>query len=344
MLRYLRGYLAPDGSEPGFGDGDDARLLPLVPRPPRDHGYLLPVGVALFRDDALRPADAPLSEEALWLCGLDAERAWQAQAQTADAPSVSFPSGGVHVLRGPGLYVAMRSGPYGQNGVGGHAHNDQLSLVVHAAGRPLIVDPGTGAYTSDPVVRDRFRGTAAHATLILDGVEQSPLLDGRPFALPDCARAPKVFVEERGPTAALVGKHHGYARLGVTHRRRVVLLRRLAVVLVEDTLFGDNEAAVEVRFPVAEPARPGVRPSVRAQLAALAARLRPPGLDLDRAVELGVPPRAVLVPVTGSGLVATVQESWIAPRYGTVLPGPLVSFSGRLSLPVTATVAIVVLR
>jgi hypothetical protein len=243
------------------------------------------------------------------------------------------------------LYVALRSGPYGQNGVGGHAHNDQLSVVVHAGGRPLIIDPGTGVYTSDPVVRDRFRGTAAHATLIVDGAEQSPLLDGRPFALPDRARAPDVLVEERGATAALVGEQRGYARLGVIHRRRLVLLRRLAIVLVEDTLLGHGEAAVEVRFPLAEPARAGARSWVRARLVALAERLRPPGLDLERAVEIGAPtPRAVLAPVGASGLVPTVQQSWIAPRYGTVLPAPLVSFSGRLSLPVTATIAIVVLQ
>jgi hypothetical protein len=337
MLCAVRATLAPDGSEPGFGDGDDARLLPIVPRAPRDHAYLLPVGVALFGADGLRRAGAPPSEEALWLGGGAGLARWDAAAPTPDPPSVSLPTGGVHVLRSPRWFVAMRSGGYGQHGVGGHAHNDQLSLVVFADGAPLIADPGTGSYTADPVVRDRFRGTAAHATLIVDGEEQSPLFEARPFALPDGAQAPPVRLEDLGAAATLEGAHHGYRRLRARaiHRRRVTLDRALDVLVVEDTLEGRGTVAVELRFPVAEAAQIGASAALRARAAALARRLPP--LDLDRAVELGG--RIAIVPLVGCSLEPALCHGWFSPRFGRILQRDLVSFAGLLSLPMKAAVA-----
>ena len=197
MLVYLRHYVGPDGCEPAFGDGDDARLYPIVPRPPRHHAYLLPVGAALFGDPELRAERVPFSEEALWLGGPAARRVWAWLPPTRAPSSASFPTGGVHILRSAGWQVELRSGSYGQRGIGGHAHNDQLSLVAWLDGAPLVVDTGTGSYAADMVLRDRFRGTAAHSTVVVDGQEQSPILLGRPFALPDVARAPRVRLEDQ---------------------------------------------------------------------------------------------------------------------------------------------------
>jgi hypothetical protein len=342
MLEYVRGYLAPDGSEPAFGDGDDARLLPIVPRAPRDHGYLLPVGVAVLGAVGLRQSAAPFAEEALWLGGLAGRRAWEAAAPEPEPGVATFPSGGVHVLRSRSLYVAMRSGPYGQRGVGGHAHNDQLSLVVYVDGEPLIVDPGTGSYTHDPVVRDRFRGTAAHSTLVVDGAEQSPFLDGRPFALPDRARAARVAVEDLGDTASLAGAHYGYRRLGrvTAHRRKVTLHRRLGALVIEDRLDGQGEVAVELRFHLAAPARLGASAQTRARAAVLDGQLGP--LSLDRAVEIGAP-RAALLPVGECPLVPALGSGWFSPHFGAVYPEALVLLAGRLSLPLNMATAILVI-
>jgi hypothetical protein len=243
MFGFVAAYLGPDGEEPGFGDGDDGRVLPLVARPPRAHGYLLPLGAVHLGDATLKRADLGYAEEAAWLGGLAGYRAWQSMPEAMQARSASFPDGGVHVLRAGGEVVALRAGPAGQRGVGGHAHNDQLSIAVWLDGRPLVVDPGTACYAADPAWRDRFRGTAAHATVVVDGEEQSRLYDGRMFALPDAARGELVALEELGGTARMVARHAGYRRLRgrVVHRREVRLERAMRAVVVSDVLDGRGE-------------------------------------------------------------------------------------------------------
>ncbi len=333
MLVYLRHYVGPDGCEPAFGDGDDARLYPIVPRPPRHHAYLLPVGAALFGDPELRAERVPFSEEALWLGGPAARRVWAWLPPTRAPSSASFPTGGVHILRSAGWQVELRSGSYGQRGIGGHAHNDQLSLVAWLDGAPLVVDTGTGSYAADMVLRDRFRGTAAHSTVVVDGQEQSPILLGRPFALPDVARAPRVRLEDQGARATLIGEHSGYARLPcrLRHRRQVTLRRDLEVVVVEDLLSGRGDAAVDVRWQLAQPVRRGVPEAARARVGAIERELGP--LALDAALTIGRPARCLLVRAAPDTSEISVDAGLFSPRYGCVETLPLVSFRARLSFP-----------
>ena len=48
----------------------------------------------------------------------------------------------------------------------GHAHADALSLTLGRGPVPVLIDPGTGSYTFDARLRDRFRSTAMHNTLL----------------------------------------------------------------------------------------------------------------------------------------------------------------------------------
>lgn len=166
LARYLRTISDDSGRFPPIGDDDGGQTFEVSGRPSSDASATLSVAsVAL--DDA-RLAIGPLAEEALWLCGpdaVDAETIGRARAWR----STALPDSGYYVLRtSAGDHLVMDAGPHGYLN-GGHAHADALSVVLTLGGTPLLVDPGAAVYTVDPVLRDRFRSSAMHNTVMLDG-------------------------------------------------------------------------------------------------------------------------------------------------------------------------------
>lgn len=85
---------------------------------------------------------------------------------------------GLYGYRINALSILLRCGPVGQNGNGGHAHNDQLSLTVAIGVTQVFIDPGTFLYTPLPEERNRFRSTPMHNTVFREGVEQNRWLPG----------------------------------------------------------------------------------------------------------------------------------------------------------------------
>lgn len=74
----------------------------------------------------------------------------------------AYPDFGLYIYRSDRLFLGVRCGHIGQNGYGGHAHNDHLSVELNVDGRDLIADPGTYLYTPSPEMRNRYRSLKAH--------------------------------------------------------------------------------------------------------------------------------------------------------------------------------------
>jgi hypothetical protein len=109
--------------------------------------------------------------------------------------SVSFPHGGYFVQRsGWGERCAFEAERFlmfdcGPLGAGGHGHYDLLSVELAAGGRPLIVDPGRYTYSDEaPDWRRWFKGTAAHNTVLVDGLDQTPYRRSKPKGEPASGR------------------------------------------------------------------------------------------------------------------------------------------------------------
>ncbi len=105
------------------------------------------------------------------------------RAARGRAGADELPRAGIFVLANDRLHAVVRCGDVGQNGNGGHAHNDTLSFELSLDGRPLLLDSGTYVYTSDPRERNAFRGTAAHSTVVVAGEEINPIDPTRLFEL-----------------------------------------------------------------------------------------------------------------------------------------------------------------
>jgi len=153
--------------------------------------------------------------------------------------SVSFHSSDIYILRSEAISCHVACGPNGQQEVGGHAHNDKLSVVIRLQGREIVVDSGTFCYSADIAARDRFRSTAMHNTIMVDGQEQNPLEDWR--MLQDRTRAKGLLWKDSANETVFQGEHSGYAEIGVIHRRTVRLDKRRPRLIFLDELEGRSE-------------------------------------------------------------------------------------------------------
>ncbi len=69
--------------------------------------------------------------------------------------------------------IHFKCGKLGQNGKGGHDHNDNLSYCLYYDKNPIVVDPGTYCYTSNFEKRNKYRSTSMHNVLFVDNCEQN---------------------------------------------------------------------------------------------------------------------------------------------------------------------------
>ena len=76
----------------------------------------------------------------------------------------SFKEFGIYIWRNKdgSEYLSIRCGRLGQNGVGGHSHYDQLSIECFTNGTWYARDPGTGTYTDNIEIRNKFRSADYH--------------------------------------------------------------------------------------------------------------------------------------------------------------------------------------
>ncbi len=157
--------------------------------------------------------------------------------------SVAYPDFGVFLFRSRRLFLAVRCGSIGQNGRGGHAHNDQLAVELAIDGEDWIADPGSYLYTADRKWRNAYRSVAAHAAPRMDRKEPGRL-DLGDFWLGDEARARCLAFSD----GHFVGEHCGFA---AATRREITVLDDM--LLIQDWIPG--QAPSRVRLEGRDPAR-----------------------------------------------------------------------------------------
>jgi uncharacterized heparinase superfamily protein len=214
--------LADDsGRLPHFGDDDGGMMFPIAGRAVDDIRDSLAVASALVSCPELRIGPAP--EEGFWLLShpalITALTAMLSAEPAQAAVSAALLDTGYYVSRSKGTHLVVDAGAHGHLN-GGHAHADALSLTVHLHGVPLLIDPGTACYTADPVLRDRFRSTASHNTLTIDGRPQS--IPAGPFHWKSVANSTVHRWHADDGFDYLSAVHDGY--LPLEHRRHVVSL------------------------------------------------------------------------------------------------------------------------
>ena len=217
----LWAQLGPDEPAPTYGDADDGLALRAEPGELRDPRGVAASLAARFGHTGARAVAGDLDATAWWLFGGKGANTF-AVTQPAPSPgSAVLPDSGLVILRRDRWRAMFDVGPLGYLSLAAHGHADALQLTLAAAGEELVVDPGVGSYFGHPSWRPKFRGSGFHATVSVDGVDQSD--PGGPFLWRRHARA--YAVEVALETGFVVGEHDGYLSLEdpVRHRRTVAV-------------------------------------------------------------------------------------------------------------------------
>jgi Heparinase II/III-like protein/Heparinase II/III N-terminus len=287
-LRWSLWLQWPDAAIPLLGDSDTG-----------DHRDLLRRGSILFADDEL-----------LYGASLGA------LGRPPTQPSRRFEASGYVVLtdgwghdlstQAARQHVVFDTAVLGQ---GSHSHYDLLSFTYYADGGAALIDPGRFTYSADPDEHGRdwrhhFKSTAAHNTVMVDGLDQTRYLSRT-------KHGPEATVAEAVHHAGLrtdwaAGTAHSQEYAPV-HRRTVVFPDR-RYLLVIDRLTGTDSAAhtYDLRLHL---------PDLRAELD-----------RSDGQVQLRTP-RCVVTSAPPAGATSAVENDWVSRLYGVKEPGAVLHLS-----------------
>ena len=160
------------------------------------------------------------------------DRPWQMESRL-------FRDSGFAMMTAGGVHVVIKAGGFGE-GSGGHSHSDILSLVVRIGDREILIDPGTYTYVADPVERERFRGSAAHNTVRIDGRDQA--IPAGPFRWREKAI---VKVREWRSSAECDFLDATCAYGGFVHRRKVLFEKPDRLVISDSVEGPPGEHTIE---------------------------------------------------------------------------------------------------
>jgi hypothetical protein len=243
-LRFLRSVRDVGGNVPMVGDADDGIVFRLDPPGGDRAGQLLALGDAVLR--RIEPQHVGVR----WLLHALPGKRPEADPHESDT-GWAFPDGGYllfgsHFGERDEIKGMVDCGPLGYLGIAAHAHADALALTLSVGGEECLVDPGTYSYWQEHKWRDYFRGTSAHNTVRIDGVDQS--VSGGRFMWLKKARAAIERMPQSPHEFDFRGSHDGYERLPdpVRHMRSVRFDAASSTLTVRDEIAAKKPHQVEL--------------------------------------------------------------------------------------------------
>lgn len=252
MLNFLNAVATPTGDLPWYGDSDDARGFVFA----QDENALevtTQLGGLLFDEPAwLRFRTKPTAAAQALVPSLLG--ALSTPAVSSEPQRELFKDGGFACVRSDNgkIRLLMDFGPLGYTGIAAHGHADALSIWLAIGDEYFLIDAGTYAYHSHPEWRNYFRGTAAHNTVRVDGLNQSQIA-GR-FLWTTKARARLMQFQESPGHVIIAAEHEGYTRLDdpVVHRRTVDFDQTTGSFSLADSFCCAHQHTIELFFHLHE--------------------------------------------------------------------------------------------
>ncbi len=248
--QYLCTVVGSDDPDPRNGDDDDGFAVRFGAEPKRTVREHLGILAAVTGHPSAARYGRP-TLAATWIAAALGTNLTEIGAGIGGGEmrtSAHAPDGGLAILRTEHRRVTMDVGPLGYLSIAAHGHADALAVTLSNESHDLIVDPGTGSYYGNPLWRNAFRGTRAHPTVCVDGLDQSEI-GGRFYWSRHAVTTVRSVDLDRGIVDA---EHDGYRRLDdpVLHRRWLIAEPGQQTVVVVDLLNGRSVHDVAVSWPL----------------------------------------------------------------------------------------------
>ncbi len=256
IFSFILYYTKPNGLAPIIGDQDDGRLLPFGIEKNIDHRYLLTLGTILFNRSEFKKFSDGFNSHAFFMMGKRAKTLYD-KVDPTESPikSKAFKDAGFFIMRKDDIYLFINNsgqGKYCDDPFvdGSHTHADLLSFELHIGKITYLVDPGSYIYTADAKMRNFFRSTQMHNTVVVDGKDQYEMKPENLFGFETIAYPKQNKWISNEDYDIFDGEHDGYNRLEepVTHRRLIYFHKKKLLWNITDYFTGKGTHTFDLYF------------------------------------------------------------------------------------------------
>ncbi|MDU1055295.1 alginate lyase family protein [Clostridium baratii] len=232
MIGFLESISKSDYTIPLFGDNDDGRFI-ILENYYSNKKYSIKYLIALAKG-YFCCKDISLNEN------IDSFKFIYGKTEFKNEDEFirknSYKYGGYYILKNERIKMIIRCGELSFRGQGAHSHNDQLSFELYIDDNDIFIDPGSYVYTSNYKLRNKFRSTSMHNTVLIDNAEQNEIDSEILFALKERTHSKNLLFND----CKFIGIHEGYkSTYGLTHKREINLTENEINII--DEILGENK-------------------------------------------------------------------------------------------------------
>jgi len=247
MARFLDTISGDSNICPDIGDSDNAVASGIIPRSDNYYSDVAAAARSIANPSNLNHLSC-ISNPAEFYCGTELLE------KPADE-SVYFEDGGYAIWKsvldsGLKINLCMYLSKLGYGEIAAHGHADALSFTLQINDEPVFIDPGTYAYHDEKIWRNYFKGTRAHNTLIINGLDQAEIKG--PFLWSEKYYVHTEHAVMSNDQLDIKAEHDGYYRddMVLSHRRGLSWHPLLKKWIIRDELVGNGSYSVELLFHV----------------------------------------------------------------------------------------------
>lgn len=234
MIQFTIDITAPNKMVPQIGDNDGGRVFQLLPEINADHSFYVNLLSWI------------VNKQIVYTNIKNGLECFIGNHNQSDVPVIQYPEiiikdyFKIAAIRHNSVYLLVTANESQKYGMGGHTHNDLLSFVLYIDTYPVVIDPGTGTYTSDPALRNVLRNTGSHSTVKVYGEEQR-ISDRKELFSWRSKCYSELMFNETDTDYVLEGFHDGYmSRTGCRHKRIFEISKTCNLIKIIDNIIYDT--------------------------------------------------------------------------------------------------------